>query len=153
MTHPLYQDALRTIEQAEKDRVFCKHDMEHFLSVARLAYIYSLEENAEISKPVIYGAALLHDIGRGKQYKSGIPHHEASVGLAESILTACGFSDEEQSMMLDAILFHRKDGKQKEKTLRRILYKADKASRNCFVCSAREQCKWPKDQMNLEIKE
>lgn len=153
MAHPLYQDALHAIEQEEEERIFCRHDMEHFLSVARLAYIYNLREQAGIPKPVIYGAALLHDIGRGKEYKSGLPHHEASVGLAESILTACGFTDEEQALILDAVLFHRKDGKDGEKKLRGLLYRADKASRNCFACQARETCKWPKTQMNLKIED
>ncbi len=151
--HPLYQDALRTIEEAEQERIFCRHDMEHFLSVARLAYIYNQREEVGVSKPVIYGAALLHDIGRSQEYKSGLPHHEAGMSLAESILAACGFSDEEQSQILDAILFHRKEGKQGGKDLRSLLYRADKASRNCFMCRERDQCKWPKEQMNLEIKD
>ncbi len=153
MTHPLYQDALRTIDEAEKERIFCRHDMEHFLNVARLAYIYNLREDAGLSKPVIYGAALLHDIGRSQEYKNGLPHHEASMSLAESVLTACGFSSEEQSLILDAILFHRKEGKRSEKPLRRILYRADKASRNCFLCSQQDKCEWPKERMNLELKD
>lgn len=47
----------------KKDRIFCGHDMGHLLDVARLAWIFNLEANQEISKERIYAAALLHDIG------------------------------------------------------------------------------------------
>lgn len=149
--HPVYQEALQEIDEAEKDRVFCKHDVEHFLSVARLAYIYSLEEGAQISREMIYSAALLHDIGRGLQYACDIPHHEAGVGMAEKILPECGFSDEEQAMIIDAILFHRREGAQKGGPLRSLIFRADKHSRNCFDCKARSCCKWHKENMNLKI--
>ncbi|MCQ4637824.1 HD domain-containing protein [Anaerovorax odorimutans] len=149
--HPLYQEALHDIEEAEKDRIFCKHDMDHFLDVARLAYIYNLEENAGIAREMIYSAALLHDIGRALQYTKEIPHHEAGVGMAEQILPECGFSDEEQAQIIDAILFHRREGSKKGSPLRTLLYKADKHSRKCFVCGAREECKWYKENMNMKI--
>lgn len=41
--------------------------MEHFLDVARLMYIYNLEDQAGFSKEMIYAAGLLHDIGRYEQ--------------------------------------------------------------------------------------
>lgn len=142
---------MEAIEEAETDRIFCKHDMEHFLSVTRLAYIYNLEEQAGIAREIIYSAALLHDIGRGLQYTKDIPHHEAGVGMAEKILPECGFSDEEQAQIIDAILFHRREGVKKGGPLRTFLNKADKRSRNCFICRARDACKWHKENMNLKI--
>ena len=57
-----------------------------FLDVARLMYIRSLEEGEIVNREVIYAAALLHDLGRGMQYREGIPHQEAGVLLARELL-------------------------------------------------------------------
>ena len=54
---------LSKIRCLERDRIFCGHDMAHFLDVARLAYIFNLEENLGIEKEEIYTAALLHACG------------------------------------------------------------------------------------------
>lgn len=43
--HPLYQQNLKDLTRLEADRVFCRHTPEHFLVVARLAYIFALERN------------------------------------------------------------------------------------------------------------
>ena len=156
LQHPLYRKALEQIEETEEKRIFCKHDMEHFLAVARLVWIYNLRQGANISREVIYAAALLHDIGRAQEYETGRPHHEAGAELARDILRECGFSEEERRQISGAILFHR--GSQKESAgekndLPRLLYKADKASRNCFVCKARETCKWQPETMNMELRD
>ena len=42
--------------------------MSHLMDVARIAYITCLEQNLGIEKDVIYGAAILHDIGKYAQY-------------------------------------------------------------------------------------
>lgn len=91
LRHPLWKGALQQIEELESERIFCRHDLDHFLHVARIAYIENLEQSLDLSKEIIYAAALLHDIGRGLQYEKGIPHEEASAALAEGILTDCGF--------------------------------------------------------------
>ena len=64
LNHPLYQEQFKLLQDAEKDREFCRHTMEHFVDVARLMYIYTLEEKTNVSKELIYAAALLHDIGQ-----------------------------------------------------------------------------------------
>lgn len=92
--HPLYQDELNKLQLLETDREFCRHTPEHFLDVARLAYIRALEENAPVSKELIYCAALLHDIGRARQYEDGTPHDEAGAAIAGQILNELGFSME-----------------------------------------------------------
>ena len=61
LNHPLYQEQFKLLQNAEKDREFCRHTMEHFVDVARLMYIYTLEEKTNVSKELIYAAALLHD--------------------------------------------------------------------------------------------
>ena len=59
-----YVKLLNELNELEENRVFCKHGIEHFLDVARIAYIKVLENKLSYSKEVIYAIALLHDIGR-----------------------------------------------------------------------------------------
>ena len=87
--HPVYQEHYKKIQELESERIFCRHTPEHFLDVARLMYIYALEEHLELHKELIYAAALL--------------------------------------------------------------YKADKQSRNCFLCSAASECYWSDDKKNMKI--
>ena len=72
-SHALWQQAVAKIQELEKERVFCGHDVAHFLDVARLAYIENLEKGLALDKELIYGAALLHDIGRGLEYAKTYP--------------------------------------------------------------------------------
>ena len=51
--HPLYQKHCEKIQELEKDRIFCRHTPEHFLDVARLMYIYSLENKLNLSREII----------------------------------------------------------------------------------------------------
>lgn len=87
--HPLYQKHCEKIQELEKDRIFCRHTPEHFLDVARLMYIYSLENKLNLSREIIYATALLHDIGRAQQYLSGISHDIAGAEIAGKILQIC----------------------------------------------------------------
>ena len=52
--HPLYQQNLKDLTRLEADRVFCRHTPEHFLDVARLAYIFALERKLNCSRELIY---------------------------------------------------------------------------------------------------
>ena len=133
----------------ERDRIYCLHDIAHALDTARLAYIKSLEENGKIDKEIIYAAALIHDIGRCKQYEDGTPHDEASVMLGRGILEECEFSADEIEMILTAVSEHRTE---KERSpLGSLLYEADNKSRMCMLCGSRETCKWKKEDMNMEV--
>ena len=62
--HHVYQEHYKKIQELENDRIFCRHTPEHFLDVARLMYIYALEEHMDLSRELIYATALLHDIGK-----------------------------------------------------------------------------------------
>ena len=150
-SHPLYQEQFRLLTEAEKDRIFCRHTMEHFLDVARLIYLYTLEEHTGLEKEMIYAAALLHDIGRYEQIALGTPHDIASARIAEQILADCAFSREEILVIQDAILHHRGNESHGDTLLARYLYRADKQSRNCFCCPAREACNWPDTKKNMAI--
>lgn len=143
---------LRENEKAEENRPFCRHDMTHFMDVARIGWILNLEENCGIPRDWIYGAALLHDIGRHDQYADGTPHEKASARRAPGILRECGFSEEEIRMVVEAIAAHRDEKKAKECSLGGILYRADKLSRPCFACKAEKDCNWKAGKKNLEWK-
>lgn len=156
LSHPHYQQCLAKNRKAEEGRIFCGHDMTHFLDVARIAYIFSLEQKSGIPKEWIYAAALLHDIGRWQQYESGICHAKASAGIAETILEEADFTKEERRMICAAILGHRGDGNftqlpDEAKTFAQILYDADKASRCCFACDAESECDWSRAKKNLRV--
>ena len=146
--HPLFQENLHTIEELERDRIFCGHDRTHLFDVARIAYIENLEQQTQIPKSLIYAAALLHDIGRHLQYQKGIPHHEASAMIAEKLLPECGFSPEDTTRILEAIRSHRDKTMRTGSGLPGLIYRADKHSRCCFACPAEPECDWEDDKKN-----
>lgn len=148
--HPLYQKHYIKLQDLERERIFCRHTMEHFLDVARLAYIFSLERDVQLEKDMIYSAALLHDIGRAEQYTRGTPHEEAGTHISGEILKDCCFSAEERAQILEAISGHRTS--QTQNVLAALIYEADKKSRNCFLCAAEGECYWQEEKKNMEIK-
>lgn len=152
LNHNLFLYHLGENEAAEAQRCFCRHNMVHFLDVARIGLIINLEENLGVDKEWIYAAALLHDLGKHIQYDNGTPHEKASGEIAPDILKDCGFNDKETGVIVDAILSHRDVSVTEEKNLRGILYRADKASRACFACKAEADCNWKEGKKNLQIK-
>lgn len=177
--HPEFIRQMKKISADERNREFCGHDMQHLLDVARIGYSISLERGLDLDKELIYAAALLHDLGRHLQYADGIPHAVAGAKLAKRIMIDCGFSDEESKTVAAAIAGHSaSETKAKPATLAMpgkcgigdrcrerpgsdrsrditnlglILYIADKKSRPCYDCKARDKCNWPPDRMNMQI--
>lgn len=152
LSHPVYREAVHKNMEAERERRYCHHDMAHFLDVARIAMLLNLKEGLAISEELIYAAALVHDIGRYRQYEDGIPHELAGADLAPGILRECGFLDKETSVILKAVRNHRNAGIAGARDLSGLLYRADKLSRACFACSVQEECGWSSEKKNLEIK-
>lgn len=164
--HPLFVEHMEANRVAEQDRIFCKHDLEHLLNVARIGRIMMAEENYQVELPLYYGAALLHDIGRHLQYKKGIPHEVASAQIAPFILEECGFTAEEIQRIVEAIKGHRGEKKAfgkdcfpsaeaycaESKTMAELLYRADKASRACYACEAKIKCNWDDAKKNQSLK-
>lgn len=144
-----YKRLLEEISDLEKDRIFCKHSLAHFLDVARIAYIEVLEKQLNYNKEVIYAIALLHDIGRISEYKDGIPHNIASALIAKDILRDIDFTEEQKNQIMKCIEEHRIGS---EDSLSKIIYKSDKLSRNCFSCSSIKLCKWSDEKKNKGIK-
>ncbi|MGN0585094.1 MAG: glutamate ligase domain-containing protein [Ruminococcus sp.] len=149
--HSLWRSYVEKNNELEIERIFCRHDISHFLDVARLAYIENLERSLKISKELIYAAALLHDIGRHLEYLEGIPHDKASVMLAGDILKDCGFDLQEQNEIITAIAQHRNAETAKRDDLAGLIYRADKKSRPCLFCKSEKLCSWSIDKKNLEV--
>lgn len=149
LNNRVYREYLYRLEIYEESREFCRHNMEHFLAMARIAYIIVLEEGLGYSKELIYSIGLLHDIGRVLEYEKGIPHHEASIIISKEILNEIDFSNYEKEIILKAIKNHRVKS---EDRLSDIIYRSDKLSRNCIQCKAIKDCYWSDEKKNLLIK-
>lgn len=150
LSNKTYKKILLEIEELEKGREFCKHNLIHFLDMARIAYIICLEKNLSYTKDVIYAISLLHDIGRGEQYKNNIPHDEAGIKIAKEILKETSYTLEERKLILKGIDSHR--NKDNDNEFLSIIYRADKISRNCFDCKAEKDCYWSSEKKNMIIK-
>lgn len=150
--HETFIRELKKLNRLERERIYCRHDIDHLLSVARVAYITALEEQIPVKKDIIYAAALLHDIGRASQYETGIPHDHAGALIAETVLCECGFDQEERGEILDAIAHHRSKSEAEESDLGRLIYYADKKSRACFACRVQSTCNWPMEKKNYDVK-
>lgn len=152
--HKVYQQCMTQILEAEKDRIYCRHGMDHALDVARIAYILCLERGLPIERELIYAMALLHDLGRSKEYTEGTPHHQAGEALAREILEDCDFQPEEIAQICMAIRGHSRGNQEQalREPLREILYQADKVSRPCYSCMARKTCYWSENEKNMQIK-
>lgn len=151
LNHDLYRTYMERNEQAEADRRFCRHNVGHLLDVARIGMLFNLEEDYGLPKELIYGAALLHDIGRFKQYEDGTPHELASALLAPQILKDCGFDDKETDVIIEAIRNHRNAAVRENRDLNGLLYRADKASRACYVCAVAGECNWSDRKKNQDL--
>jgi HD superfamily phosphodiesterase len=146
----IFQKNLLEIEIFEEHREFCKHDLQHFLDVARIMYIMNLENIFNLPKHIIYATALLHDIGRAEQYENGNPHDIASVQIAKNILLQCKYDTREINEILEAITKHR-DNLGNPNRLTYLLYKCDKLSRNCLHCKATINCNWQENKKNFKL--
>lgn len=152
VNHPLYQKHYRKIQEVERNREYCHHDMEHFLDVARISYIRNLELHLGYEKELIYLVALLHDIGKDRQYLEQVPHEIAGEEIAGAILRdikpTC--SKEEMTWILRAIRGHRKK-RENMTEAEKLFYWSDKRSRKCFACSVKDSCNWKLEEKNMEI--
>ncbi len=147
----LYRRYLDKNTAAEQDRKFCGHSFQHLVDVARIAYILLLETgdirqfmekndfNLRLAREIIYTAALLHDIGRWKEYFDGEDHATASAILGEELLQKHGFSEKEIEIITAGIREHRRLPKNKS-LLGKYLHRADRLSRQCTRCEASGEC-------------
>ncbi|MBQ8816385.1 MAG: HD domain-containing protein [Lachnospiraceae bacterium] len=151
LKHSLFNKYMQANAARETERIFCKHDMAHVMDVARIAYILNMEEEYRFSKELIYGAALLHDIGRHVQYDTGEKHAVVSARLAPVILQECGYDSEEIQKIVSAIATHSDKSLIDERNLNGLLARADQISRACYNCRAVGECDWSDERKNYEI--
>lgn len=155
--HSLFADTLKRIGELEADRIYCCHQLEHLLDVARIAWIKYLEDEGKLcrmQKTDMYVCALLHDIGRAQQYEHGVSHVEAGVKLAKQILEDIAYPEKRREEILQAIGMHRKKDEILKSGVRNLSYyivQADHLSRSCFSCKAIDTCKWSKENRNQYI--
>jgi len=146
---PMYQQSIEKINQLEKERIFCGHNLEHFKEVARIGCLWNKRLEKPFDEALIIGFAFLHDIGRWCEYETGESHEQASVRLAKDLLEATSYTQEAQALILEAIAHHREVTTDK-KGFGELMYKADKASRACYNCKVQDQCYWPDEKKNLD---
>ncbi len=144
LKHPTFCEVLKQLEQREVTREFCTHDMDHLLGVARIMQIQAMESGSEIPRDVLYGAALLHDIGKLEQYETGKKHAKVGAVMAVPILRECGYEEKEIEVICKAIKTHNNTKETGELGL--LLRTSDKLSRNCFYCKVKEECNWSEEQ-------
>jgi len=153
LSNPCYHQYLQKIADAESGRYYCKHPLEHLLTVARLTYLLLIEKgNPFISREIAYAAGLLHDIGRWQEYENGTDHADYSAELAGQILVQAGFTTSESNIIKHAIARHRSNyyTSPENSLLGKLLNKADKLSRLCFNCSTKIGCNKIDDQPHKE---
>jgi HD superfamily phosphodiesterase len=149
---PMFQESLTRIRMLEQDREFCKHNLQHFVDVARITYILMLESGQiqqfikeaglsgpDAAKEVIYAAGILHDVARWREYETGEDHAPLGAAMAGEILERNGFSPQEIRVITHAIFEHREQSIQMSR-LGELLFRADNLSRACHECSAQEKC-------------
>jgi HD superfamily phosphodiesterase len=149
---PQFRESLSRIEKCEQDREFCKHNLQHFVDVARILYILMLESGqyqqfideerlggAAAAKEVIYAAGILHDIARWQEYETGEDHAMLGAEVSEPILERAGFKPGEIAVITRAIREHREHSIQMTR-LGELLFRADNLSRACHECSVKDKC-------------
>ncbi|MCR5216990.1 MAG: hypothetical protein K6C69_08610 [Lachnospiraceae bacterium] len=189
LRHPVFLDHMKRLEALEEKRIYCKHGLDHLRDVCRLSYIVYLQDrlaknptiegvvfqNRSLMKDLLYGASLLHDVGRVEEYEGKGSHDVMSALLAGEILPDCGYSMDETAMIQLSILGHRRSGtkkadeaqyqelfqkcealcnmKEKDLTvfLSYALKRADHGSRECFHCLAYETCNWNEERKNMGL--
>lgn len=147
---PWYNECLKRNAQAEKNRIFCRHDLDHMLNVARITYMLILESLDTVaatgkpgdpikSKEVIYAAGLLHDMARWQEYETGEDHAVVSARMAELVLDRAGFNCTEKEVIVAAIHEHRTGGPDAS-PLGQYICRADDLARPCSRCNAKADC-------------
>lgn len=150
LTDSVYISETAKLAEIEKNRIFCRHDTEHFLNVARITLIMCMEMKKKVNPDIVYTASLLHDIGRLEEYQNGTPHDIAGVKKARYILERVGCNDKMKQKILSLIESHRSENVP-ENSLEDIFRRADKKSRMCFCCNARSSCFWSEEKRNMKI--
>ncbi|MBE5899133.1 MAG: HD domain-containing protein [Lachnospiraceae bacterium] len=150
-----YLEKINRLNEIEKDRTYCKHDLDHFQEVYQILSILSSRRGLDDSKKLSKTMAYFHDIGRADSYDGN--HRKSSSDFARILLGEYGISGEEIDLICYAIdnhsgridvedAYYYIDNNMVEDSLRdtwaKILRISDQLSRNCYICKANAICKW-----------
>lgn len=144
---------LNQIEEAEKDRIFCRHGLSHLLDTARIAWIDALEKGLSLDKASVYAAALLHDLGRAPEFGPAADHDTAALEDCRQILSRAGFAPKAAAEILCAVRDHgdKRTPDAMLPPLSAVIRRADGLSRPCWKCAAAEECYWSATRRNGHI--
>ncbi|MCR4956461.1 MAG: HD domain-containing protein [Lachnospiraceae bacterium] len=152
ISNETYMKTMGEIHEMEKSRIYCHHGFNHLLDVARIAYIINLEKGFGYDKEFLYLCGLLHDIGRAKEYITGVSHKQCGVTLAKELLAQIDYPKEKQELILEKVAQHGHAPMPKEGITRdNFFWFADKRARNCFACKAAGTCNWPMEKRTMEV--
>ena len=124
LTRAEYETIERIMRSHMKDSA---HDAEHIYRVLRAALAIA-EGHPQADMDVLLAACLLHDIGRGAQFRDpSVSHADAGADMAFEHLTGLGWDRARAQRVSEAIRAHRyRSGARPETIEARILYDADK---------------------------
>ncbi|MDD6193938.1 MAG: HD domain-containing protein [Lachnospiraceae bacterium] len=154
LQHPIYRARLECLQELEQDRIYCGHNLEHFMAVGRIAEQVAAANRLLLSKEVIWGAALLHDMGRVEQYQQGISHEKASEAFAREILFSLNWEASDIDVVCEAVSSHghrqcaqdRWERMSELVSLTEVISFADQFSRKCYQCTVADTCKWTEEE-------
>ena len=154
LQHPMYRARLELLQELERKRDFCGHNLEHFMKVGRIAEYVVAKNELLFAEEVVWGAALLHDMGRVEQYRQGISHEKASVAFAREILFSLDWNVSDIDMVCEAIgsHSHRQCAADRWRkmpelvSLTEVISFANQFSRTCYKCHMADACKWTEEE-------
>ena len=114
------------------------HDKEHIYRVLYIALDIASHE-VDVNMDVLIAACLLHDIGRGEQYKNPkVCHAQAGSAMAYDFLMQMGWQDRIACSVADCIYTHRfRNDSPPESLEAKILFDADKVDATGLLGIAR----------------
>lgn len=150
-----YVEKINRLNEIEKDRIYCKHSLEHFDEVYQILNILSTRRNLDNSCDLSKIMAYFHDIGRADSYDGA--HDKCSSDFARVLLGEYKLAKEEIDLICYAIdnhsgridvqeAYYYIDNNMVEDNLvdtwAKLLRISDQLSRKCYICKANEVCKW-----------
>ena len=123
-----YLKKINRLNEIEKDRIYCKHDLDHFQEVYQILSILSSRRGLDDSRNMSKTMAYFHDIGRADSYDGY--HRKSSSDFARILLGEYYYID--NNIVEDSL----------RDTWAKLLRISDQLSRNCYICKANEICKW-----------
>lgn len=118
------------------------HDAEHIYRVLGLATHLAGQVDGAIDADVLTAACLLHDIGRGEQFRDAtLCHAQVGSEKAHAFLLTLGWSEEAAAHVRDCVLTHRTRTDRRPTSLEaKLLYDADKLDVSGAMGIARTLC-------------